>query len=153
MKVEGPSKSGGTQKSGKAKQAGKTSSSFDNMVAESINSVSSASPLQSISKVDALLAVQGVDNPTERAARRRMHERGDKILHHLDNLKVAILSGHLTIGQVIDIADVVASHREKVNDPDMTALLDEIDLRAQIEMAKIRKALDNSRDNKGFGAH
>ncbi|HPF78465.1 MAG TPA: flagellar assembly protein FliX [Alphaproteobacteria bacterium] len=40
------------------------------------------------------------------------------------------------------MADVVASHREKINDPKLTALLDEIDLRAQIEIAKMRKAME-----------
>jgi len=59
----------------------------------------------------------------------------------LDTLKLSLLGGNLTIGQVVNIADMAASHREKIDDPEMTALLDEIDLRAQIELAKIRKAL------------
>lgn len=142
MKVEGPSKAGGTQKSGKAKSTGKTSSAFDDMLVAKAENVAGASPVQSVASVDALLAVQGVDNPTERAARRRMHERGDKILQQLDGLKLSLLSGGLTIGQVVNIADMAASHREKINDPDMSALLDEIDLRAQIELAKIKKAMD-----------
>lgn len=141
MKVEGPSKSGGTQKSGKTKSTGKTSSKFDDMLVGGAEKTSAASPVQSVASVDALLAVQGVDNPTERAARRRMHERGDKILQQLDTLKLSLLGGNLTIGQVVNIADMAASHREKIDDPEMTALLDEIDLRAQIELAKIRKAL------------
>jgi hypothetical protein len=45
---------------------------------------------------------------------------------------------------VIDLADVVASHRERVSDPKLTAILDEIDLRAQIEIAKARKALESA---------
>lgn len=141
MKIEGPSKTGGAGKAGKAKKAGKTDSSFGDMVTGAAQEASAASPMQSIAKVDALLAVQGVDSTTERAARRRMHARGDEILSRLDNLKISLLSGDLTIGQVLNIADVVASHRESVNDPEMSALLDEIDLRAQIELAKIRKAM------------
>lgn len=142
MKVEGPSKSGTTQKTGKTKKSGKTNSSFDDMLVGAAEHVAGASPVQSVASVDALLAVQGVDNPTERAARRRMHERGDKILQELDSLKISLLSGGLTVGQVVNIADMVASHRETINDPEMSALLDEIDLRAQIELAKIRKAMD-----------
>lgn len=142
MKVEGPSKSSGAKKTDKAKSGGKTSDKFDNMLVGAAEHVAGASPVQSVASVDALLAVQGVDNPTERAARRRMHDRGDKILQKLDHLKLSLLGGNLTIGQVVNIADMVASHREKINDPDMSALLDEIDLRAQIELAKIRKAMD-----------
>jgi hypothetical protein len=32
----------------------------------------------------------------------------------------------------------VASHREKIDDPRLVAILDEIDLRAQVEIAKAR---------------
>ncbi len=141
MKIDGPSKTGGAQKTGKAKKAGKTDSSFGDMVTEASQATSAASPAQTVSRVDALLAVQGVDSATEGAARRRMHHRADAILEKLDDLKLSLLSDGLTVGQVINIADMVASHRERINDPEMTALLDEIDLRAQIELAKIRKAI------------
>ena len=53
-----------------------------------------------------------------------------------------MLSGTLSVGNLIDIADVVASHRERLKDPQLCSLLDEIDLRAQIEIAKMRMALD-----------
>ena len=96
----------------------------------------------SIARVDSLLSVQGAESPTERAARKRMVGRSEDILSELDRLKLSILTGGMTLGQVIDIADVVASHRERVSDPRLTAILDEIDLRAQIEIAKARKALD-----------
>jgi hypothetical protein len=69
--------------------------------------------------------------------------RADNLLALLDSIRMGLLGGGLTVGQVIDIADIVASHREKVTDPQLTAILDEIDLRAQIEIAKMRMALDN----------
>ena len=53
-----------------------------------------------------------------------------------------MLTGQLTVGHMIDIADVVASHRERINDPTLTSVMDEIDLRAQVELAKMRVALD-----------
>ena len=43
---------------------------------------------------------------------------------------------------MIDVADVVASHRERIHDPALTAVMDEIDLRAQVELAKMRAALE-----------
>ena len=57
---------------------------------------------------------------------------------------VAMLTGGVTVGHMIDIADVIASHREKITDPGLTDIMDEIDLRAQVEMAKMRMALDNN---------
>lgn len=142
MKVEGPSKTQKAGKTEKAKKAGKTDGTFGAMVASAAQETSAAEATQSIAKVDALLAVQGAESATERKARGRMHQRASSILDRLDGLKMSILSGGLTLGQVIDIADVVASHREKISDPEMSALLDEIDLRAQIELAKMRKAME-----------
>lgn len=142
MKVEGPSKTQKTGKADKAKKAGKADGTFGAMVAGAAKEASGVAATQSIAKVDALLAVQGTESSTERAAKQRMRERGDKILERLDRLKMGILNGGLTVGQVIDIADVVASHREKITDPELSSLLDEIDLRAQIEIAKMKKAME-----------
>ena len=141
MKIEGPSKTQNASKSGKAKKSGKADATFANMVADASQEASSAAATQSIAKVDALLAVHGAESATERSAKRRMRERGEKVLRQLDHLRLAILTGNLTLGQVLDVADVVASHRENITDAGMTAVLDEIDLRAQIEIAKMRKAM------------
>jgi hypothetical protein len=140
MKIEGPSK---TQGAGNSKKAGKAGSdgSFEDFIAHAPKGAGSAAPTHSIARVDALLSVQAAESPTERAARKRMQVRADDILKELDRLRHSLLTGTLTVGQVIDIADVVASHREKINDPRLTSILDEVDLRAQIEMAKIQKAM------------
>jgi diphthamide synthase subunit DPH2 len=95
------------------------------------------SATQNIAALDVLLTVQSADDPTERAARKRMTARADAILTTLDDLRMGILTGTLTIGHMIDVADVVAAHREKIHDPHLTAILDEIDLRAQVEIAKL----------------
>jgi hypothetical protein len=56
-----------------------------------------------------------------------------------------MLGGNLTVGHMIDIADIVASHREKITDPALTSLMDEIDLRAQVELAKMRISMDRNK--------
>lgn len=142
MKIEGPNK---TQSAGSAKKSGSVSSgdaTFGNMLAGEAEEAPAPAASQQIARIDSLLSIQGAESPTERAARRRMKKRGDDILDELEKIRIALLTGNLTVGHIIDIADVVASHREKVMDPEMTAILDEIDLRAQIEMAKMRVALD-----------
>lgn len=143
MKIQGPSKSEGVGKTDKAKKKGKTDNTFGDMVAGAAQKANQAAATQSIAKVDALLSVQAVEDPTERAARQRMRARGDRLLRQLDHIRLGILTGNLTLGQVLDIADVVASHRETITDPNLTSILDEIDLRAQIEIAKMKKAMGN----------
>ena len=140
MKVEGPSKTSGASGS---KKTGKVNSdgSFEDFIASAPKGTSSAAPTQHIARVDALLSIQEAESPTEKASKRRMAARADDILKELDELRMGLLTNTLTLGQVIDVADVVASHREKISDPKLTSILDEIDLRAQIEIAKAKKAM------------
>ena len=58
---------------------------------------------------------------------------------------MAMLGGSLTVGHMVDMADVVASHREKIADPALTAIMDEIDLRAQVELAKMRVSMERKK--------
>ncbi len=142
MKVDGPQH---TQKASQAKKKGKAESgdgSFGSLVSGATGESGAAGAAQSIAKVDSLLAVQGAEDPTERAAQKRMRQRADNVLDELDRLRMRLLSGTLTVGDVVGIASVVAAHRERVMDPQLTALLDEVDLRAQIELAKMRVAMD-----------
>jgi hypothetical protein len=143
MKIEGPDKARGVGQAGKKGKTGEADGSFGSLLTGGADKAAATSAPSSIAMVDVLLAVQGADDPAQRAARRRMVGRADNILELLDGIRLALLTGGMTVGQVIDIADVVASHREKVVDPRLTAILDEIDLRAQIEIAKMRMALDN----------
>ncbi len=146
MKVEGPKGPESTKKSSGAKKTSSADAArfHDLMAAAGAEKSSGAVAAQSVNHIDALLAVQGAEDPTERASRGRMRGRADNLLAALDNIRGALLGGTLTLGDVINVADTVASHREKISDPQLTAVLDEIDLRAQIEIAKARKALDNA---------
>ncbi|MCB9996507.1 MAG: flagellar assembly protein FliX [Rhodospirillales bacterium] len=142
MKVEGPDKSRQTSQTQKKGKVSSGDGSFGSMVTGGASETRETSATHSVARVDALLAVQAAEDPTERAARKRMQHRADGILDELEKLRIGLLTGTLTVGHVIGVADVVASHREKIMDPRLTALLDEIDLRAQVELAKMRKAMD-----------
>lgn len=142
MKID---KTGGTSGPSKSKKKDKSSgagdASFKDMIAGGATSASSTAQSQAIGSVDALLAVQAADNPTEREARKRMQQRAHTILDQLEDIRMKLLTGQLTVGAVIDIASVVSAHRQRIQDPELTALLDEIDLRAQVEIAKMQMSM------------
>lgn len=145
MKVEGPR---GPQQTGKTSKSGSASSTDASMfrglmASEDVAESAPATTTQQIAALDVLLAVQGVEDPTEKAARKRATVRSDDLLKGLERIRAGMLAGTLTVGHMIDIADVVATHRERIRDPELTTLLDEIDLRAQVELAKMRRALDD----------
>ena len=142
MKVRGPGNTQGPSKTKKTQDKSATDGSFGKLMAGGNEPAAATTNTQSIAQVDALLAIQGAEDPTQGAARKRMRHRADKLLGALDKLRDSLLGGTLTVGDMIDVADVVATHREKINDPELTGIMDEIDLRAQVELAKMRVALD-----------
>ncbi|MCK6418096.1 MAG: flagellar assembly protein FliX [Alphaproteobacteria bacterium] len=144
MKIEGPGQSQATSRGRKSGSAGKAGQSFGDFLTDESSANAPARATQNIAMLDTLLALQGTDDPTARAARRRARERSGAILNALDEIRIKMLSGNLTVGHMIDVADVVASHREKIKDPGLTALMDEIDLRAQVELAKMRAAMEQT---------
>lgn len=152
MKITGPdqsSKTAATKKTGKAKSSAAADASFfEGMVSGADETHDAAHVLgaNTIARVDLLLAAQSAEDPMEKAANQRMRRRADKILRELDKIRLGMLTGNLSVGNMIDIADVVASHREKIADPLLAGILDEVDLRAQIEIAKMRMALDAAAD-------
>lgn len=144
MKVSGPDS---TQKTSGVKKSVKSGSSGSVSFRSLLETGEGEAPAHSaatgvIAGIDALLAAQETDDPAQRAAKRRMKARGEDVLKQLDKIRLGMLTGTLSVGNLLDVADVVASHREKINDPQLSSLLDEIDLRAQIEIAKMRMALD-----------
>lgn len=148
MRIEGPNKTSQTDKAkSKDKDKQKTGdAAFQGMVSGSeAQQTSGGSMTGTINRVDALLAVQTAEDPTERAARRRMTDRGNKLLDLLDEMRMGILTDSVSEHHMHDISDVIATHRERIMDPELTQILDEIDLRAQIEIAKLEMAREIAR--------
>ena len=97
---------------------------------------SSVSASNAIGSVDALLAAQSVEASGEEE-RRQARTRGNEILDRLDELRHGLLSGTLTRGQIIALANLVRSRRAAMVDPKLREVLDEIELRAEVEIAKL----------------
>jgi hypothetical protein len=85
--------------------------------------------------VDGLFQIQEL--PDALAQRRRAVQRGSTLLDRLDDLRLALLTGALSPGQIAELQRMVSSERGLVDDPRLIAVLDEIDLRARVELAKL----------------
>jgi hypothetical protein len=92
----------------------------------------------SVMGVDALLALQDVGGPLER--RRRAVGRAGRILDVLDQIKLGLLEGRLSLGQLNQLRRAVRDERAFTGDPRLEAVLDEIELRAAVEIAKLEQA-------------
>ncbi len=145
MKVGETKGPGKAAKSKKASSAGASGSAdFSQYVQGGVSEAPSAQATQSIAQLDSLLAAQEVEDPAQRSARKRSFVRADSILDKLEEVRLKMLVGNLTVGHMVDVADVVASHRDKIDDPQLVSIMDEIDLRAQVEIAKVRVVMDRA---------
>lgn len=94
--------------------------------------VSGGSP---VSTVNVILSLQEVDDPlTGRAQARR---RGEELLDRLDELRDGLLAGRLSHASIAALAESVRARRIGSADPKLQEVLDEIELRAAVELAKL----------------
>ena len=100
--------------------------------------VSAAGSVSSIGSLDALIALQEVGGPLER--RRRAAGRAARILDALDELKLELLAGGLTPVVIEALARAVRDQRALTDDPRLEGVLDEIETRAAVELAKLECA-------------
>ena len=89
--------------------------------------------------IDALLALQGIEeDPVER--RRRGVKRGRGALDVLDQLKLGLLSGNLDAATIGRLREAAADLKASSGDPGLDAVLSEIELRVEVELAKAGQA-------------
>ena len=103
--------------------------------AEAAAPATGASALSSVGSLEALLALQETLSPTER--RRRSVRRAGRILDALDDLRIAVLDPE----GVDDVAlqrlqSAVRDARAETEDPGLEGVLEEIEVRAAVELAK-----------------
>ena len=91
-----------------------------------------------IAAVETILALQGVEDSTGGQARGFAH--GDQLLLLLDEVRDGLLAGGIPKLTLNRLAQAVAKRREGFADTRLQTILDEIDLRARVELAKLEHA-------------
>lgn len=100
-------------------------------------SATRASGMSGVNSLDALIALQDIGGPLER--RRRAVGRAGRILDVLDDLKLALLDGELSPASLERLARAVREERGATDDPRLEGVLDEIETRAAVELAKLEQ--------------
>lgn len=95
--------------------------------------VASAQPVAPSTGIDALLALQAVEDPL--FARRKALRRGNALLDTLETIKTDLLLGQVSEGRLNQLMVLVGQARER-NLPELDPILDDIELRARVELAK-----------------
>jgi hypothetical protein len=139
MKINGPTGLGGASAVGKP--GARPGGGFSLGGAASSPSIGSSSPvsgLGGVASLDALLALQDIGGPLER--RKRAVRRAGRILDVLDEVKIALLDGGVSSQSLQRLTRAVREEQASVDDPALSRLLGEIELRAAVELAKLNVA-------------
>jgi hypothetical protein len=133
MRIYGPN---GTTLGSQASNIRRTSSTgFALPDAASTTEARSVAAPKTAANIDALLAMQGIEeDPVER--RKRSVQRGKSALDVLDDLKIGLLSGNFDTSTVSRLRDAAANLKSSSGDPGLDAVLSEIELRVEVELAK-----------------
>ena len=134
MKISGTgstSSVSSSKRKSSGRSGGQTFSIGEASQASAAVATTSASGIQS---VDAILALQSVGDFTE--ARKRATSRAHNLLDVLDELKLSLLEGGLPESKLKVLMNLLKVQRDDTDDPSLEAILNEVEVRAAVELAK-----------------
>lgn len=109
---------------------------FSSMLHGAVTASNVAAPSAPLAPAMAsLLAMQEV--PEEEQKRRKLLKRGALTLDGLENIRQGLLTGSISQHNMREMEYLVKEAREENPDPVLNELLDDIELRAAVELAKL----------------
>jgi hypothetical protein len=151
VKVEGPKSTSSVRSAGKTAKAAPTGSSGD--FAAEVDRLSGAAEattaegpdqVSGVLNVGGILAAQSADEggaAPDYGERKRRAQRGADILDKLEDIRRGLLMGSIPKDQLANLAHSMREKRERGADPVISRLLDEIELRAEVELAKLSRRI------------
>lgn len=85
--------------------------------------------------ISQIVGLQEVDDALAR--RKRGRSRAVDLLDRLEMIRIGLLTGSIGKDQLLQLAQLVSNRRGDVGDPRLAAILDDIELRVRVELAKL----------------
>jgi hypothetical protein len=120
-----------------SKAASASDSSFSISSASDVRAQVVAGP-GPIAALDSILTLQGMEDPTDGRSKGLKH--GEQLLDMLDQVRDGLLAGGIPRMTLNRLAYAVTRRQESFADPKLQSVLDEIELRAHVELAKLEMA-------------
>jgi hypothetical protein len=133
MRISGPNANAAVAAAPGARRA--PGASFAPSEAESARTAGAPVALRTVGGIDALIALQGLEDPTER--RKQAVRRGRVALDALDELKIALLGGTLSPSTLGKLHAAAGGLGGRSGDERLDGVLGEIELRVEVEIAKM----------------
>ena len=92
-----------------------------------------------VSPLDVVLVAQAAPDARDQRSRGRARQHGEDILDRLDKLRHELLAGLVSREELAELARRVRAYKATTDDPQLNQIIDEIELRAQVEIAKLTR--------------
>lgn len=132
MRIYGSNGAGLAAKPSAARRA--SSGAFSVGEQETPQNTPAATSLRAVSSLDNLMALQGIEGPSER--KKRAVAKGRRALDVLDDLKLGLLDGSVDQSTMARLKVAADGLSEETGDPGLDAVMGEIGLRVAVEIAK-----------------
>lgn len=139
MRITGNKPVTGVQGKGARKQTGSSGETFVPDLGGEVTQSSQTAGGMAIQGMDALLALQEVDEQAERRSRAARH--GHSMLDELESVRADLLAGVVSEERLEVLASQV-SNRQTSGDERIDSVLEEIELRVKVELAKLGRFTD-----------
>ncbi len=142
MKISGYgsiSSTSGPKNAGKSTRTGNFAGLLSANEADETSPLSHTSEAAAAGSISNLLALQEISE--DDVQRRKLMQQGKSLLDELERLRQHLLTGTLPLHVLRDLDRQLSIKRQFVADPALTELMDDIELRAAVELAKLEMAV------------
>lgn len=139
MKID---RSGPIRSSAPAKRSGKSdkaSGDFSKHIEGAAGTQAGVSGVLPAQSLDAVLTIQELGDSTSGGGKAKAQKWANDLLDQLDELRIGIIGGVIPESELSRIANMVEIQRAHTDDPELSPILDEIELRAKVELAKYQR--------------
>lgn len=146
MKIEGQ---GNIKSTSAPKRSARTSGAggiFSDLLSGSVSddvATSSANATAETAGISGLFTLQEIDG--QEIERKKLIKHGEEVLDSLEKIRRGLLLGTISADTLHELSTQLAKRRGKFTDPKLTAILDDIELRAAVELAKLEMANENKK--------
>jgi hypothetical protein len=141
MKITGYGTIGSTTGPTKRSGVSPTSSFADVLAATEAENAAPASSLTDVAATAALnnlLALQEISE--EDVKRKKLAQQGKNMLDSLEKLRMQLLAGTVPAHTMQELSRQLSLQKQEVIDPQLRAIIDDIELRTAVELAKLEAA-------------
>lgn len=121
----------------KGKKPSKAKGAFSDHFADNIHESSTVAGAEDVTPVNSLFMLQEINeegSPLDKAV-----SEGFDILEYLDTIRLSILNGKVSETTLTALEKQIRQMRQNIDDPKLLEILEEIELRASVELAKLRR--------------